>query len=167
MDRITEIIILPSSWHLAACPEMSFWSLGFTKSRRHYAGKCAQNGTKSLSGREVVRVVRLNTRAQKPQCCFFSRSHLPTPLHCKNGAAFFPDGPTRGSEARSHTTQQTVNGQHFAPSREKIRLSTNTRIMQPPSPCRGKASLNCLLFQPQSPHSLLAHTFWPLLNPRL
>jgi len=62
---------------------------------------------------------------------------------------------------RSHTTQPTVNGQRLASSHEQIHLITNTRIVHPSSPCRGKAIRNSLLFKPLIlPHSLLYRSFF-------
>ena len=100
-------------------------------------------------------MARLNTRAQKPTCNYFRRSRLPTLLICKMAPSLSPMAQQEASRL-SHTIQRAVNGQHLAPSRKPIRLSTNMRIMQPSSPCGGKASRNALLFHSPSPHSILS-----------
>ena len=70
-----------------------------------------------------------------------------------------PSSPMTQHKAPKHgltRPSQTVNGLRLPPSRGQICLSTNMRIMQPSSPCRGKASRYNLLFQPPIlPHSLL------------
>ena len=115
-------------------------------------GKCAQNGAQLLSGWENVQeatlVATLNTKAQKPPCNFFRRSLLTNAAALQNGAVSFPDGTIRGFEAGLPQSSLTVNGQHLAPPREPIRLSTNTRFMPSSSPRQGKASRNALFFQP-------------------
>ena len=60
----------------------------------------------------------------------------------QNGAVFFRNTRLRGW---SHMVQPTVNGQRLAPPREPILVNTNTRIVQPSSLCRAKASHNALL----------------------
>ena len=77
----------------------------------------------------------------------------------QDGAVSFPDGTIRGFEASLTQSSPTVNGQNLTPPREPIQLSTNTRIVQSCSPCRGKVSRNALLFQPPIlPLSLLFHS---------
>ena len=99
---------------------MSFWSLMFTKSRRHYTGKQAQKWRQAAlsagSVREVVRTMIFNTRAQKPPCSFSHRSHLPTPLLCRMAPT---PSPMAQHEARRRVLSRpsrTVNGQRFAAS---------------------------------------------------
>ena len=110
---------------------------------------------------EAIQVVIFNTRAQKTAMQLIFTIALANTAPLQNGAVFFPDGTTRGFEARSHTTQPTVNGQRLAPSHKPIRISANTRIMQPSSLYRGEASRNALFFQTLIlPHSLLHHFFF-------
>ena len=101
---------------------------------------------------EAIWAVIFNTRAQKPPCSFLHLSHLSMSLLDKMA----PPSSPMAQEAPRHSLARscrTVNGQSLAPSWGEIRLSTNTRIVQPSSPCREKASRNALLLQPPSPHS--------------
>ena len=102
-----------------------------------------------------------NTVAQKPPCSFFRQSHLLTPLLSEEWRRLLPrwyNTRLRGTVPHDLANSQW---QHLAPSCEPICLSTNTRIVQPSSPCRGKASHNVRLFQPP----ILPHSFCPAPSP--
>ena len=161
-------IILPFSWHWAVCPEMSFWSLGFTKPHRHCMGKCSQKWRQAplwvgsilevicmddpfvKSPKAVVKVVPHNWDAAalcKMASLSSSTVQHKTPRHCL----------TRPS--------RTVNGQHVAPSSEQIRLGMNTWNMKPSSLCEGNPAvmpfssnchlLTCFCATPSDPGSIL------------
>ena len=54
---------------------------------------------------EAIWAMILNTRAQEPQCSFFHRSHLQTPLHCKMAP---PSSPMAQHEAPRHGLTQPI-----------------------------------------------------------
>jgi len=152
---------LPFLPALSCVPRDEFLKLGVRQTTSSLRGNMRPKWRRAAlwveNIQEAIRAVMLNTRAQNRPCSFFHRLHLPA---CSSAewCHLLPRRTTRGFEARSHTTQP--NSLWLAScSITQIRLSTNTRIMQPSSPCQGKASRNALFFQPPSPHSLLSHSF--------
>ena len=131
-------------------PRDEFLKLGVHQTtsslRRKMCPKLRPSAVRVGNVQEAIQAVRLNTRAQKPPCSFFSRSYLPMPLLCKMAP---PPSLVTQHEASRHGLIQyrrTGNGQRLAPSRGQIHLSTNTRIMQPSPLCRVNASRNAPLF---------------------
>ena len=145
-------------------PGDEFLKLGVRQTASSLRGKmCPKWRQAALWAGNVQEVVRVDGPFIKgPETVVKDPPHDPDCRYCcslQNGAAFFPDGTTRGYKARSHTTQ---------PNSQWPAACSITRANSPQHEHKNHAafftmsrvaSRNVLLFQPPSPHSLLSCTF--------